>query len=430
MPLTDLGFLEKGADWTPKSEKDRLDMYERNKDLFESKHDEVFTDLNKLLKEDQDKALDLILNWPKRLSTLWADLLAGDPPTFTVGKKESPLQLQLDAIVQRNQFATLVYDIALDISRYGDGVFKIGLAEGKAVIRGQSPSYWFPVVTLSDIREIQYQVLAWPFEETIKNFWGKDEKIKFIKVEIHERGRITHKVLELGKNGKIEKERDPMEFFDDIPAIEEDTRVDEFLVQQAPGLRPIDRLYGLNDYKDAEGIVKEMEKRLSQISRILDKHSDPTMYGPSAFLVIDRKTGEKRFLGTGKYIPVDDDATPPGYVVWDGQLSEAFNQLEELKQQFWLVTETSPAAFGQVDVGIATSGTALRRLMQAPLAKARRLRMRIDPVAKKVLQTAAKLEYAGAQPVIDFQEEIPETNGKVPASVGANIGQGGANAAV
>lgn len=396
MALTSLEFLSVGQDWPPKSERDRLKLYQGNRQLFEGRHEKVFDNSWRLTRQSSDMSLELVLNWPKRLSTLWADLLAGDPPTFTVGEPDSPEQSQLDDLVERNHFATLLYDIGLDISRYGDGVFKIYLEDGEAHICGQAPDYWFPVVSISNVRDIQYHVLAWPFraKPRASGVRKPDEEVDMLKVEIHSRGQIEHRVLVLDRTKKVERIEDARLHFPDIPSLIEETGVDDFLVQQAPGLRPIDRLFGLDDYTDAESVVQEMEVRLAQIARILDEHADPSMYGPEDYMDIDPQTGLPRFQ-TGRYVAVPQGEQPPGYITWDGQLAYNFQELEELKLQFYLITETSPAAFGQADAGLATSGTALRRLMQAPLAKARRLRMRFDPVVRKVLKIAVELENRG-----------------------------------
>jgi hypothetical protein len=394
--LTDLAWLDIGADWPPKSERPRLEMYAANRKLFEGDHVAVFKESwSRLLRKSDNLVVELPLNWPKRLSTLWADLLAGDPPSFTIGDVNSPMQKQLDELIERNQFAILLYDVGIDISRYGDGIFKIGLKDGEAVIRGQCPAYWFPVVSIADVRDVQYHVLAWPFSATAQSGSAsgahRGSKMDMLKVEIHSKGQIEHRVLAVGKNRKIEHLEDPQKHFPNLPGPIEETRIDDFLVHQAPGLRPIDRLFGIDDYSDAESVVQEMEVRLAQIARILDSHADPTMYGPESVVEIDPNTGLPRF-DTGRYYPVPEGEQPPAYLTWDGQLASNFQELEELKQQFYFITETSPAAFGQMDAGLATSGTALRRLMQAPLAKARRLRMRLDPVARKVLRIATELE--------------------------------------
>mgnify|MGYP005842919997 CR=1 FL=1 len=92
------------------------------------------------------------------------------------------------------------------------------------------------------------------------------------------------------------------------------------------------------------------------------------------------------------------DDKPPGYVTWDGQLEAAFKQIELLIEQLYTLSETSAAAFGQLKSGLAESGSALRRLMMAPLAKVNRIRMRFDPALKQALRLAAALEVAQGMP--------------------------------
>lgn len=69
------------------------------------------------------------------------------------------------------------------------------------------------------------------------------------------------------------------------------------------------------------------------------------------------------------------------------------------------MSETSPAAFGQLKQGLAESGSALKRLMQAPLAKASRIRMRFDPALREVLKLASRLEVvANMQDAVELED--------------------------
>ena len=105
-----------------------------------------------------------------------------------------------------------------------------------------------------------------------------------------------------------------------------------------------------------------------------------------------------------------------GYVTWDGQLEAAFRQIDLLMEQLYILSETSAAAFGQLKAGLAESGTALRRLMMAPLAKVNRIRMRFDPALKEVLWLASALEktqgMSGAVELtdihIDWKDGLPD----------------------
>lgn len=79
--LTDLTFLSKGKPWPPKSEQKRIERYMNNKLLFEGEHTLVFKEIwERLFRTELQASVELVLNWPKRLSTLWADLLLGELP--------------------------------------------------------------------------------------------------------------------------------------------------------------------------------------------------------------------------------------------------------------------------------------------------------------------------------------------------------------
>lgn len=381
--LTSLDFLNQGSAWPPPTELERLTRYKANRDLFEGNHDQVFRDWVRLLRDDQQASLEIILNWPKRLSTLFADLLLGEPPQITAGDEGSPEQEAVARLIEQNGLLNTAYEVALDVSRFGVGLFKARY-DRQAIIEAQMPSVWFPVVKPDNVKEIVYHVLAWDYEEVEQRLLGA-RTLRRLKVELHERGRLTTRVYDITSgniSGMIGEEQ--------VIA----TGVDDFLVVPVYNLSTSDRLTGLDDYSDLDSIVQELEIRVAQISRILDKHADPNMYGPSSAWEQDPKTGAWSIRGGGKFYPVDQGDQPPGYVTWDGQLEAAFRQIELLMEQLYVLSETTAAAFGQLKSGLAESGSALKRLMLAPLAKVNRIRMRFDPALKCVLRIASGLEAA------------------------------------
>ncbi len=402
--LTSLSFLEPGKPWPPPTEAERLERYAQNRLLFEGRHELVYKDWIRLLREDQQATLEMVLNWHKRLTLLFADLLLGEPPRITAGDRDSEEQEAVERIIEDNGLFNVAYEVALDVSRYGTGIFKIR-HDGRAIIEGQQPAIWFPVVKPDNIKEIQAHVLAWTYEEDTQK-WGKTVKKKYLQTEIHEKGKII-------------TAKYPIENNIIGPALEyqeTETGVDEFLVVPVNNILTTDRVTGLDDYSDLDSIIQELEVRIAQISRILDKHADPNMYGPDTVLERDPATGQWEYRGGGKYFPVGQGEQPPGYVTWDGQLEAAFKQIDLLMEQLYILSETSAAAFGQLKAGLAESGTALRRLMMAPLAKVNRIRMRFDPALKEVLWLASMLEraqgMAGAVVLenihIDWKDGLPD----------------------
>jgi hypothetical protein len=407
--LTSLSFISPGKPWPPPTEAERLERYAQNRLLFEGKHEQVFRDWIRLLREDQQATLEMVLNWHKRLTLLFADLLLGEPPRISAGDQDSPEQEAAERIIEDNGLFNVAYEVALDVSRYGTGIFKVRY-DGRAIIEGQQPAIWFPVVKPDNIKETQAHVLAWAYEEDTQER-GKTVTKKYLQTEIHEKGRlITAKY--------------PIENNIIGPALEyaeTETGIDEFLVVPVNNILTTDRVTGLDDYSDLDSIIQELEVRIAQISRILDKHADPNMYGPDTALEHDPATGQWGYRGGGKYFPVGQGEQAPGYVTWDGQLEAAFRQIDLLMEQLYILSETSAAAFGQLKAGLAESGTALKRLMMAPLAKVNRIRMRFDPALREVIWLASILEKAQGMSEavvledihIDWKDGLPDDDNEL-----------------
>ncbi len=437
IPLTDLSWLERGTQFPPASEEPRMLRYARNRQLWKGQHSEVLGDFYKILREDKKALFEVVVNWHKRLSLLWADLMLSESPRFLDGEDanqaaggeelDSPAkaakpsdppdateamtppeppqkdpaaierQQHIDRLVGKddNAYVNTLYKLSLDRSRYGDALLKITLGEEGAQFWAQPPHYWFPIVDPNNLAVFTSHVLAWTFKQ------GKDT---FLRVEIHEKGLIQHRVYQL--EGNFIGEELPIGNFDPrVPTGIEYTKIDDFLVVPFPGLVPSDEIFGEDDYNDINSLVQALEQRASQINKILDKHSDPSMYGPSDQLETD-EDGNTVFRAADRYFEVDPGDDPPGYVVWEAQLEYAFKEMETILHQLYIISETSPAAFGQIESGLAESGSALRRLMLAPLAKVARITMTFDPSAKRAIKIAAELERAHGHDT----PEIPSVN--------------------
>lgn len=58
--LTSLDFLAPGKPWPPPTETERLERYAQNRLLFEGKHEQVYKDWIRLLREDQQATLEMV----------------------------------------------------------------------------------------------------------------------------------------------------------------------------------------------------------------------------------------------------------------------------------------------------------------------------------------------------------------------------------
>lgn len=403
--LTSLDFLNPGQEWPPPSERSRLKRYQINKWLWQGHHEHVFREAwRRLFRDDIGMSLELIINFPKRLTTLWASLLLGEPPDIQAAEPATqqnvqgqeaqdatPAQDALDRIRKANKLNGVSLEVAIDVSRYGTGIFNCRYQE-RGIIEATPPTVWYPVVEEDNLKAITHHVLAW-----VAPMPG-NAKQKILKAAIHEPGSITkrrYRLQSLGSGG--DAKAGTYKILDLLEEEQvEDTNVDHFLVVPVHNLRTSDEVHGLDDYEDLDSILSSLEIRFAQIDKILDKHSDPHMSGDENALEYDEDKGRWVFKVTGgRFFPVSDGGTKPEYIVWDAELDANMKHIENLFETLYLVTETSPAAFGQLKAGLAESGSALKRLMMAPLSKVTRIREEFDPGLKEALQIVSELEVRG-----------------------------------
>jgi hypothetical protein len=411
MVITSLAAFEAGAPWPIPSEQERMDRYSRNALLYEGKHGQVWPDLNPFGSKPPAGAksfsmvdcidrnhVDMTIGWYKRATTCFADLLCGEP--FKVSAEP---QATADRLIADNALVMKAYEITLSMIKNGTGIYKARF-DKKGIIEVINPRLWFPIVS-PDNTEFVAHVLAWSFKD------GGDE---YVRAEIHEKGTIKNKLFAV-ENGKL---RDipltKFERYSSIPPITK-TGIDDFLIVPVQNLLGADGVYGMDDYSDMNDLVKELEKRLIQASRVFTKHADPAVSGPASKIDIDPYSGEAVVVGGGLYFGYNQGEPQPAYMVWDAKLGDVFTQITEIKQALYLVSELSPAALGELKQGLAESGSALKRLMMPTLAKVNRLRLRLDPGTREILRIVSSLEVDGrgqgaaqlTQIAIKFEDGLP-----------------------
>ena len=397
--LHNLDFLNEGQPWPPPSEADRLERYALNRAVFEGEHAEVYHEQFKRVERvignfEEVVSYPITVNFQKLMSIKFADLLLGEAPKIT-----APGQSQLiSEVVAHSGLIGKAYEVAIDVSRYGTGLFLLYRNEkGLGVIDITQPSYWFPVVSADNIKNVTHHVLAVSYTED-----GQE----YLKVQIHDLGCVTTRIYELASReiGMLIREEGPTP-----------TGFEGFAVLPVHNVLTSDRLFGIDDFTDIDTLVSEVEVRLAQISRILDKHSAPTMTGPGSALSDDGLGG--LVLKTGNYIIndafMDGNAGDVKYITWNAQLEANFKQLEMLMNFLYMVSETGATLLdNNLTNGRAESGTALRLRMMSPLAKVNRIRVNFDPALKTAVAEAAKHGWSGTftadQVSIIWEDGLPD----------------------
>lgn len=397
--LTDLSFLEPGKPWPPPSEVERLERYAYNRKLFANDCDEKYREqakrIERVIGNYQDcVSYHLALNYPKRVSLKTADMLLGEPPKWDAGEKTK----ELDAIASRSTIISTLRELVLDISMCGEGLLYDRRTDKGGIIDIAAPETWFPVVSPNNIKEVTHHVLAWMY-----SVGEGDQKKEYLKQVIHERGKYTERLnlLDGGRIGRaVEQERATQ------------TGLDDFAVIHVPNTTTSRQLHGIDDYGDIDSVVSEIEVRLDQIAKVLDKHTDPTMQGPACALV-DDGNGNKVFPAGNYVINQDemDNTANVGYLTWDAQLAANFTMIDCLIDQLYTHSETGAAVFSDLAIksGSIPSAKALRIAMTNFLSKVSRIRERLDPALKRAFRQAAKLDGVAIDDIsITWQDGLPD----------------------
>jgi len=410
--------------WPPQDQdtKERLDLYHRNEALFEGDHQEVWIDAIRKLRGDKSGDLRLVLNYFKRLSLLWADLVCGEEPDIKPDNDSQQEADALDRIIIDNDFWSVINDAVIDSSKNGDAVVKIRF-DKRGIIENVPPQYWFPVVEQGNIKQVKIHVLAYCFEVPeeqsaqaikIETFLPASsqvsdsvekaikeqkvltfEKISYLKAEIHNVGKIEHRLYRL-KDKTIQDEID-LSTFPEFAGLEriQETGLDDFALVIIHNVTSTKKYHGMDDYSDIADIVRELEWRYAQVFRIEDKFSDPWMYGPP-IEEQDPRDGEYKVTGGSRYIALSDGQQPPGMITWDGQLPANFEviggQMAGLMQRLYEISETCKVAFDASAGGQGLSAQALRIMMLSPLKKSNRLQRRYNRAVQKAIQLCSALE--------------------------------------
>ena len=108
--------------WPPDSK--RIEDYTRRQQLFESEHCKAFSEKSAKVPEHLEHKLYLVQDYPKLISTTFADLLFGQAPIFSLPSNQD----QLNKLVADNRLNTSLYESELSASFRGDAVFKVSIA--------------------------------------------------------------------------------------------------------------------------------------------------------------------------------------------------------------------------------------------------------------------------------------------------------------
>lgn len=381
--LNDLNFLEVGCSWLPEQEKARFALYELNHDLYENDHLEVLDALLKVIYPEQEvneTVKRVFVNLYRSVSKLWADLLFSEKPTISQADKTT--EEYLNDLITRSKLWKTARKVAIDVSRYGNGLFKVRSINGEAVIEANSPRIWFPVVNPDNINEVQFHVLGYTFVEN---------KVHYLKVEIHEKGKIQHKLFIINKDACKIQQQVALKTVARYAALKdvEETGVDDFLVVPVSNSADSEDTFGEDDYTDINPLISQIELHLSKLGKDIEDQGN-LKYGPANAVDENGNIPRNSYI---KMLPGANKTDPPGVVTWTVQFEAVKEYISQLMFFFYMVGEISPVMFDpNQSITNDMSGVALKRLMQRMISKAGRLAEEFDESIRNVFAVAAQLE--------------------------------------
>jgi hypothetical protein len=401
-PFTRVGILptptgEERRDWPPDIDSERLQQYEHYLALMENRPWDVFPDLPAASADStDDRLLALAVALPELIANVWPDSVWNDPPNITWendtwGNRWAELWAD-------NGGDGLGWESMLGAAFRGTSVLQVrrdttGAFEQETRIEEIEPALYFPVV---EHRRPARVFLAW---EEDRDPYGTRPEIWQVREHHHLEGDdyiIDYDERRKGQNRQWKTVRtDREEGLGLLPFVE------------LHGARWAGRYWGMSELARIDGLVAEVDARISRISAVLDYHGDPLLQVPASAM-----PGGSLMRGVNKALGIrnPDEADIARYITWEAMASAQFQLLDKAVEYAFLTTEVPPTYFGYAEGG-SLSGTALKLRLQNYLKKAsrwqRREESRLRNLARVVGAVERQAPEATAIRQVEFGSPLP-----------------------
>lgn len=393
-------FVTTGDDrlvtWPPVDAADRLRRYQENAQLYRGEHEAVYVGSYKW---SYDSSREYVtVNMLSCLSDLVASRLFGEGIAVTAPQDKAGTQEFLEHIYEHNQLERVNLNGALGASYRGDTCYKVRY-DGDArriVVETFAPSKFFPEFDPLD----ETRMMAANIAQVLH---GDDTA--YLWIERHElrdgAGWIVNKLWRLREDTwrqelRFDPEADEVDLnelpqTEALPA-EQPTGVDGLLVVYvANAVTDETGPWGVSDYAELIALQGEINNRYTQRAEVLDKHTDPMMFGPD---VADEfgnvRVTENKYLA----VPPGYTGTPAGYIIWDAQLDAVEEEIRDLKESFAAVAGIDYSALVPSEGGGPVSGRALRLAQMKTQTAVRSRQATWGPSLQQVFSLATRLATA------------------------------------
>ncbi|AIF45424.1 phage portal protein [Virgibacillus sp. SK37] len=369
-------------------------QYKEYEDMYDN-YEEEWSQIRKL--DDKFEHPYLPIAMPREVSSLFSDLAFGNPiNAFVKGNKQA--DTAIDEIIEHNELDVQLSEASLSQSYKGGIVAKNYLDNGKSKITFVEVDYYFPEVSPLDKRKILSETIAVPYSK------GED-KYFHTETYINRNGQywcITQNFV--NKEGELGKSIDePSEI---------NTNLTESPLTYIPFTRSGTSFWGDSLYRGLTPLFDELNHRVTQISNVLDLHSDPKMWAREGLFDED---GNFNIKGN-KVVEVreEDNDLPLGYLTWNWSADANFKFIEDIVyKSLHYVSPLAPALYG-MDKASQASGRATIIKSWRTQCKITRSYMYWRPALKKILYLAQQLQiisgeksYEPAIPNIELSINLP-----------------------
>ena len=360
----------------------RLRAYGRYRDLYRGEFSQAFRGvISKLLQKyplQNTTSQTLIeVNLFKSLTDFFKILSTDNDLTIVTDKENQSVWNKISA---ENNFISVVKEICVDNSRFGDALVKVALKDNSVKIFSVSPDCWFPVFNNGNLNDIAGHILMFDIVKDGRTF-------KHIE-KIH-KGYIENEVWEINNEILTNRIKDVSIFgLNDVDDFS--NKWDDFILFHTKNSTESDTYFGESDYKSCESIVEEIMLTISQNSKIINRHANPKLAGSIENTELNPITGERHFPNSD-FIAMGKDGQKPEYITVDLQ-AEAINlHVDMLLKFFYILTKTPPQAYG-IDIKENMSGESLKTILSSSISKVKDIRaVSLNNSIKKVVQCALAL---------------------------------------
>ena len=402
---------------------ERIARYSKNEALFKGDHYRAFIDN---FKGSQKELLYISVNLPSIICKKSADFLFGEEFRVYSGNGDNtPEQKAFDRFYEQNNLNILTYESALSNAYTGDAFIKVRygqefggmlpkeLDKPRVFIENVDPMTVFPETFKQDKSKVKAYHIAVVQED-------EEDEESYLYVESHYPSKILYTkyditpilynkfgdVIQYKINGEVKGYRHYV-----------NTGVPMHLIVHIPNTSVLGDSSGIDDLTEHNSVLDEINNRLSQIASILDKHSDPAMAVPTGLLEEDEDGNAAFRVAQDKVFEVmGKEDVIPQYITWDGQLQNAFTELDKLVDLLLTTAEIPSVALGRGESGTSgSSGLAIKWRMNSLLTKINRKRQYYHKGLKQVFMIAQMLEdvleiadYSITIPVLKFNDGLPK----------------------